>query len=142
MAKRWKGTICPCCDGIAKVYKRSFTKTLARILRVMHFWDIKSPGSWHHVKNEWPGPRPMFNPEYARMVDLGLIEENREGREDGNPNNGFHRITQKGKDFCNGKVTIPKYVYCYKGKVIDESNARITFADAWGTPFNYQEIFN
>lgn len=138
---RPEGTVCPCCDGIAKVYPRKFNKTLARILMVLARWDVENSGQFHHVKNEWQWANWSFNAEYARMVDLGLIEEPAEGRADGNPNTGFHRITHKGVRFVKGEITIPERVFCYKGKVIDESPEQINIYKAIGYEFKYSDLF-
>lgn len=143
MAKRFStdGVNCPCCDGLAKVYPRTFNKTMARILVQMYLWDHDEPSRFRHVKEEWPYKFGTFNPEYARMVDLGLIEEPDEARDDGNPNTGYHRITHKGIRFVRGEVTIARRVFCYKGNVIEEDEGRITISDAMKRPFHYRELW-
>ncbi len=142
MAGRWKpgGIICPCCDGKAMVYQRPLNKTMARVLIQMYVWSLERPGDFRHVKNEWPWPFKRFNPEYARMVDLGLIEEQDEEREDGNPNTGYHRITSKGCRFVRGETTVPSHVKCYKTRVIGVTEKQISISDAMKRPFNYAEL--
>jgi len=135
------GLICPCCDGLAKVYPRKFYKTMARILVQMYLWDRREPGGWHHVKNEWKKESSKFNPEYARMVDYGLIEAPDGIRPDGNPDTGYHRITEAGRVFVEGRSRVPKLHYCYKGRVIDQSEQTVGISDVVGYEFNYRELF-
>lgn len=135
------GTICPCCDGLAKVYPRKFNKTMARVLVRMYVWDCRQPGQWHHVRKEWDLENLRFNAEYARMVDYDLIESPDDIRPDGNPDTGYHRITDLGRAFVEGRVRVPERHYCYKGKVIDQSESTIDISGAIGRPFSYRELF-
>lgn len=135
------GVICPCCDGIAHVYPRKFNRTMARVLVQMYLWDRRQPGEWRHVKNEWPKDNSKFNAEYARMVDYGLIEEPDGVRPDGNPDTGYHRITEAGREFVEGRRRVPETHYCYKNKVIDQSAKTIDISGAIGHPFDYRELF-
>ena len=38
-------------------------------------------------------------------------------KEDGNPNSGYYRITQQGKDFVNGNVKVMSHVLIYNNKM-------------------------
>ena len=143
MEERWgaKGVVCPCCDGLAKVYKRPFNKTMGKILIQMYIWEKKEPGRWHHVKNEWPYQPKTFNSEYARMVDYSLIEAPHDIRPDGNPDTGHHRITRSGVEFVEGRREVTKRQHCYKGQVIGESGPQVNISWVLKRPFNYRELF-
>jgi len=136
------GTICPCCDGLAKAYNRKFNKTMGDMLLQLFIWEKQEPGRWRHVKQEWPHNPGTFNQEYARMTDYELIEAPDEKRVDGNPHTGNHRITRKGVSFVMGLTAVPARLVYYKGSVIEESIEMINIAGVLGRPFNYRELWH
>lgn len=64
-----------------------------------------------------------------------------EVREDGSPRSGFHRITQRGRDFAHGRVVVPKYVHVYNGEYVNVfSDETISIEQALGEAFDYREL--
>jgi hypothetical protein len=143
MQGRWdtNGIICPCCDGKAKVYPRPFNSAMAKHLVYLWRWDLDGPGRYHHVKNRLVElSKKWFNAEFARMEDYWLIEAAHDVRPDGNPDTGHYRITEHGKDFVEGRVTIKSHARCYKSKVLEFTGKDITIHDALGLHFDYEKV--
>ena len=136
------GVICPCCDGLAKMYVRKFNKTMAAHLVLLCKWNHEAPGEWHHVKRRFIGERRMnFNAEFARLADYELIESPDGVQPDGNPDGGYYRITPAGIDFVLGMCTVPTRLTYYKGRVLEVDSERINIEGALGRPFIYKELW-
>lgn len=123
---RQAGVQCPCCDQKVQEYRRSINigmvRSLVAIYRVTH-----EPGhsEWVHVPTEI-GARSR---EEGKLAYWGILEEQHARREDGG-RRGFWRITDLGKQFVEGRVTLPKYAYVYNGAVTGYSaTERVSIAD-------------
>lgn len=136
-----EGTTCPCCDGLAKVYPRKFNRTMGVILCQMYVWNRADPGRWRHVKDEWPQANSKFNAEYTRLEDYYFIEPKPEGKDDGNPRCGFHRITQRGIDFVEGRCEAESHLHYYKGDIVERSQTTLDIGGVLRRPFYYKELW-
>jgi hypothetical protein len=133
-----KGAHCPCCGQYAKIYKRKFSRTLARtIVAMFGLTEQKvrqrlSPVI--HVPTELSGMRDR---DMGLLEDFGLVS----GRSDGQTySTGFWKITVSGAHFVRGEWDIPEAVYSYNQKVIGYSEERITIEKAWGTAFRIEDV--
>lgn len=127
------GIDCPCCGQLVKLYKRSFYDKQAVALIMLY----RSPKEWVHSRAITE--RINIHGDIAKMRFWGLIEDqpndNTEKR-----NSGVWRITDKGADFVEKKIVIPKYKYFFNQQVEGESEETITITDALGKKFNYEEL--
>lgn len=136
------GTTCPCCDRYAKMYKRNLNSAMAATLIGMYKAWMRDPGSWIHMISVHNFGLPSR--DYGTLEHWGLTEAKGETRKDGNPESGFHRITEKGRDFVEGKTLLRKYVFLYNNTrfdVNDESSfEEIGIKQALGTKFDYDQL--
>lgn len=140
-AKDWlrarvdEGARCPCCDQFAKIYRRRINAGAAWGLIYLernHGYD------WVHVPTT--GRLAQLGGEFARLRYWGLIVEEPEVRPDGG-RTGWWQLTEKGHRFVHFKMSLPKYVKIYDGRVLGFDDAqRVSIVDALGHKFNYHEL--
>lgn len=129
-----KGGICPCCDQLAKVYKRQIHSTMSRMLIALY---NLGPG-YHHlnaimtVKNGWG--------DFAKLSYWGLIEEMVDDGLKPGRTTGYWKITSDGKLFVQKGIGVSKYALVYNGKCITLDGESVLIDSTLGKNFNYQEL--
>ena len=136
------GIDCALCGRFDKIYKRKLNSGMVRILIILYKEDKKKPLGWVHVLDRIYDE--IRNGDYGKLVDWGLAAKSAETRmdhDDGNPDNGYYRITAKGQMFCQGKVKVPKYLYFYHDRLwpVDD-NEETTIQESLGAKFNWNEL--
>lgn len=135
-----EGTTCPVCNRFDKIYRRPLNSGMAWALIALYKLDKKKPG-WHHLLDEVPG---LKGGDYGKLAEWGMIQGRDETKTDGNPENGFYRITAKGIFFVQGKVRVKKYLYFYHDRLwpVDEGDSpeTVSIQDALGKKFDYNEL--
>lgn len=133
------GTVCPCCNRYAKVYKRPITDKMAYGLILMARLPV---GTWIHL-DDFMAARHIPIVVYS-MVPLlrfwGLLERADGIKDDGNPNNGFYRVTEAGHAFVRNQGSVLKYACLYNNALLNLEGKSITIKDALGTKFHYDEL--
>lgn len=72
----------------------------------------------------------------------GLMEHQPGDRDDGSWRNGHWRLTDSGREFVVGNLSVPKYVRLYNGKRLGLVGPSWSIRDALGKKFNYNELMN
>lgn len=151
-AKAWlreaavgRGANCPCCNRFTKFYKRPISYGMAYVLIMMHRYDVKN--TFFHVQ-EHIAKQPIDDDlktkvrgDFAKLRYWGFIEEKPGAQEDGNPHNGYWRITDHGRAFVRGEFDVPAHAVTYKTKclrMIDKK--RVTIKDALRKKFHYDKL--
>lgn len=110
------GVDCPCCDRRGKVYKTRFTGSFARTL-VWLFAKTES-GNWCHVPKK--GDRGIVTSNNVGKLSKWGLSDRKPNLDDPTKNClGVHRISQRGKEFIAGLVSIPEYIYIYNDKRVE-----------------------
>lgn len=143
------GVICPCCNQMAKIYKRKFNSWMARAM-VAFYQHIGMKPGWFHAIGVITDRRFYKHKinnscgDYGKLVYWNLLEDAAGHREDGNPETGYYRMTQKGMDFVLAKLRIKKYVYLYNDTLleVEGNDETITIHEAMGEAFNYSELMS
>lgn len=141
---RREGAVCPCCDQLAKVYKRKLNQCMVYALLLIYRAQQRN-ADWIHApsylhKNAKRGPT-VRGGDFAKLVHWGLIETKPESdRGDGSKRAGYYKITSKGRDFVDGKIRLPKHVFLYASAFLGFSDESTSFRDAFGEKFNYDEL--
>jgi len=124
-------------DTEAKVYNRSLSGLMVRSLG-----DLYRKGGvseFIHIPTLFLGV--VRCGDFCKLRYWGLIEGEDSVRDDGNPRNGYWRVTPKGENFLQGKIKIPKVARVQKGECIGFSGPEMLSSDLSGETFNYSEIF-
>lgn len=136
-----EGTRCPCCDRFGKIYRRKLNSSMALMVIRMFRYEKEHPGWIHMISvNNFNLP----SRDYGTLMHWELTEEKAGKKEDGNPDNGFYRLTEKGRLFALRKIRVRKYIYLYDNLSLDvnepEKDETIDVAEALGRHFNYTEL--
>lgn len=155
-AKAWlrerfgEGADCPLCHQHVKLYKRPLTSSMAYVLLLL-YRDATVGTQWVHMptfivsqtKDGDPKIAAAVRGDWAKLRFWWLLEEPPEDyqRPDGSSRVGLYRITDLGRQFCEGTLAVPAHIYLYNEKIVNRPVAeRVTIYDALGTKFSYQEI--
>ena len=137
---------CPCCQQTGKIYKRSISTTMVRQLIII---SKASRSKWADHEN-WVDVKQFYLPgasgDYAKLRFWGLIEPQsvRTNRKNAS---GWWRITDLGRSFVKGALTVCKYVYVYNNRLyevegVDSEGPFIFIGKALGEKFDYEELMN
>jgi len=136
------GCICPCCGRVCKVYKRSITGTMLKSfsnLNDITYGDFIFSGdkkTYFHV-SEFAYKHKIA--EIAKLALWDFIEPLR-NEDTAKRCSGKWRITEKGKQFLKGSLSVPKYMHVYNDQVVGQSDKTVRAEDVANKKFNYQEI--
>lgn len=129
------GACCPLCTQFAKVYPRTLTAAIARVLIRM----------WHAGAGEWvylPAIRSAGQDE-AIARHFGLIEQYPDARRpDGSSRVGWWRLTAEGVAFVEGRHRIPRRARIYNNRrlgFVDELDL-VDVREVLGKQFSYAEL--
>jgi len=143
-----KGISCPCCGQFVKRYGRSITSSMAYGLILLHKYFVKNPSEeWLHVSSYFsdlniPSPVKQGMGDFAKLKYWGFIESAPEHRDDGSPRNGYWKITESGKMFAFGEMSVPSKIFLYDSKVVGIGENMMTIRDALRKKFDYSELMN
>lgn len=138
-----EGVACPCCNQFVKMYKRKLNSSMAYALMIMYRFH-KKKGSLRFVKmNEEVAKLgiPSSNIEYPKLKYWDLVEE-MENHDETKKCSGFWRLTKKGYDFIQEKITVPSHVYVYNKKRYGYSEKKVGIAKVFSKKFDYNELMN
>lgn len=140
-----KGTECPCCGQMVKLYGRTITSSMAYGLILVNRYFEQNPAEmWVHVANfltDLKIPSAVKNTgDFAKLRHWGLIEGAQVKRDDGSKRNGYYRITEKGKRFVKRMASVPSKVFIFDDKVLGIGHKPMTIDDALGKKFNYDDL--
>lgn len=143
-----KGGECPCCDQYVKIYRRNLNSGMANVLLRVHRYFLRHPDhEWLHV-SKFLAEHKIQRADEAKLCFWGLLIKQGGERKDGSKRNGFYRISEKGIEFAEGRLAVPKYVWLLNNKVLGFSNgvdypqATVTVQDALSDQFDYREIMS
>ncbi len=122
------GCYCPCCQQNVKVYDRKLTNTMAMGLgRLIHQGGFY--GVYIHVKNHGVSGN---GGEFAQLTHWGLIKPKRNEDTDKRCS-GWWTATQKGIDFAEGRLQVPRSCETYnmQGADNDTSDMVLKFSDKY-----------
>ena len=137
-----KGTTCPCCSQPVKMYSRPITASMAYGL-ILIFNTHKQ--EWVHLESFFKSITsisPSIRADIPKLRFWFLIEPKEGEKTDGNPNNGYYRLTDKGKAFVEGTTLTNSHVNLYNNQFygIPKNARQIDIRDALKTKFIYSEI--
>lgn len=138
-----KGTDCPCCGQFVKRYKRKINSGMAIFLVGLYRLDKKDTRNVFTNEEIYgevgvkQGAR-----DHAAMKHWGLIVEPDIEVPEAKRKNGLWAITQLGRDFIEGKITLPSHLFIFNSKCIGFTHTQTTIQDSLGKHFNYQELMS
>ena len=140
--KRWvmenleDGVICPCCNQFAKIYKRKLNSGMAiTLIRIYNGVGV----DWIHVKDFLRSNKFSNSHDWTLLRYWGILQAKYAEQCD-QKNNGYWRITQKGIDFIEKRVTVLSHVRLYDSNLLNLTGEQVTISDCLGSKFSYNEL--
>lgn len=135
------GAECPCCRRFAKIYLRPINSGMALAILTMFRAE---------------GLRPVHTPTVLRGVGAAsrnetmlrywqLLEQAIEVNQV-----GWWRVTSKGKDWIEGRISVPRYARVWEHELLNlqetrrygESGKLVSFEEAFGSQFDLDELLS
>lgn len=79
---------------------------------------------------------------YSILAWWKLLEPSKENDDPTKKSSGYWRITQKGIDFLEKRITVPKRVHIYDNKCVGFDEEMVDVIKALGKKFDYQELMS
>jgi len=141
-----RGAVCPCCDQLAKLYKRKLNSSMAYALILIRRAFLTQT-DWLHVPEYLTKVcktgATVRGGDWGKLVHWKLIvAKDDEVRGDGSKRVGFYKITDLGISFVDKRVAVPKYAFLYAQKCVRMSEDTTTIDEALGDRFNYGDLMS
>jgi hypothetical protein len=135
-----EGTPCPCCRQLVKQYKRKLNSAMAYGLILVS--RAKADDGWVHIERYFKSLNipSSIRGDMSKLKFWGLLEAKEGEREDGSTRLGFYRITDKGRQFVNGQISVQERVKLFNQKFYGFDGDEITIKQALGSKFDYNEL--
>lgn len=136
-----KGAICPCCNQLVKLYKFAINSSMSKnLLALDHFQqgeDYLTIDELVSLTND-----AMFKAgNFPKLRWWGLIE--RPANDDPDKrSSGMWRITEKGRAFVKGRITVPKKALLYNQKCWGFEGDQVSIKDSLGEFFSYRDLMD
>ena len=150
-ARKWlrgqfeTGAACPCCRQFVKLYKRKLNSAMAcALIKVFHYFESPeaSVEPWLQVPDYLKSSKLCG--DFAKLRHFGLVEPKPKAvRDDGSKRAGFYRMTETGRLFVLGEVSVPMHIYEYNSRIVSVPSpdpTTTTIEKALGARFDYAEL--
>ena len=138
------GLDCPACGQTVKLYKRKLNAAMARGLIELYRWEREQGDdapAFAKIRDDL-GLKEVTTRQLPTTRYWGLVYTTSESpAEDGNPKSGLYRLTDLGRAFVNGKVSVPRHAYIFNDKLRGRSKDTTTIVDALSDKFTYSELW-
>ncbi|MCP4899929.1 MAG: hypothetical protein GY906_23420 [bacterium] len=142
MNERGEGIICPCCDQLAKVYRRAITCTSARILIAMVKGHLVEP-RWIHVSELWMQKLGSGSGDVAKLAYWDLVKAKPHDETDTTKTaSGWWKPTPYGISFAFGRIQVRKHVLIYNAERLGREGDLVGIREALGKKFDYAALMN
>lgn len=128
------GTNCPCCNQFVKRYSRKLTSSMSAGLISLHN-QTKDTNEPVHIKKI----AQVNGGEFAQLKRWGLIR-NSVNTDPTKRISGYWHITERGRQFVKGLISVPKYCDTYNGKTLKFSEELTNIRTSLGDKFSYAEL--
>ena len=140
LRENWEnGTNCPCCTQRVQLYKHKLNSTMTRSLIALYWLDRHKPNEWHHVSEfeKWRGG--YGGGQFAKVKHWGFAID-QDNDDPAKRTSGQWKITQKGRDFVEGQITVPAKVRLFDSKFYGHEGNHINIKESLGSKFDYSEL--
>lgn len=137
-----KGLRCPACNQFVKRYKTKLNSGMAICL--IHLFKMNAEerfeGGFVHINQilKERGINPT-NLSIHKLRAWDLVQPKTLNKDE-EKNQGFWKITEKGKLFVLGKAKVPRHFYSYNREILGYSDEETDIKTALGDKFDYEEL--
>lgn len=129
-----EGVDCPACARWTQVYTWSLRDTWVEILKQV----AADPDEWVMLAKY--AKKKVQNA--ALLRHWGLIERSAGRREDGYRSTGYYRLTDLGRRFLRGEVSVPRQITTFDGECLGyvDENDRVYVHEVLGYRFDFDSF--
>lgn len=142
-----EGECCPVCSRHTQMYVRKITSSMSAGLILIYRWfhDHGKSNEWLHIEQYFkslPDLPSSLRGDVPKLRFWGLIQPRGTEGKDGNPNDGYYKITDYGRQFVECKVLIPSSINVYNNKMYGfaKEGSDINIRQALKNKFNYDSL--
>lgn len=138
--KKGKPFNCLICKQRVKVYKRPLNASMAKVLIVLA--RHTKEGEYVHLPTFLlrHGLQPTLYGDTTKLLHWGILDHHDGALDDGNPNAGMWRVSDKGRQFVRGEIAVPKYVRIYNKIVLGFSKEETDIKAALKNKHDYRSL--
>lgn len=136
---------CPLCNQSVHINKDKQTDSSTINLLNLYYLTKKYPQTEYFNSSRFCKGRNGAGRFAALRYHNIIIEEkiNKENTNEGQKkNSGMWKLTEKGIQYCEGNIKIPKYVLTYNRKFIGTSGELMGIEEFLKEPFHYKEVMS
>lgn len=135
------GCYCPTCGQKAKIYKRKLSSEMAYAVLMLHKASLAGDSAAYHHSDEFMrNYKATTKGWYYSLIRFWDLAETSHNDDPAKKDSGMWRLTDKGRLFARGAITVPSHVFIYKAERQRFSDGRVTIRQALGERFHYQEL--
>ncbi len=134
-----RGTQCPCCDKLVKVYRRKLHAEMSKFL-ILLVNKYRLYPRWYGMRDLYPGNNKAAS-DGSFLLHWELIERSQKVNTAQAPV-GHYRPTTKGMQFVYDLTRVPSHVHLLNNKVVGWSDKSINIIESLGKQFNYHELMD
>lgn len=133
-----RGSVCPCCGRLVRFSSIPLGTGKARTMIRMFKRHQRLGVQWIHMIHD-VNNFGLPSRDYGSCAYWGLTERMEGGKDDGNPDSGFWRLTNKGRAFVMGLVRCPYRAVVWNTRLIAMSEEDTDIHKSLGKKFIYAE---
>lgn len=137
-SQRSKGTNCPCCSRVIKLYPRQINGSMAAGLMIINRALQNSGDVWVFLPKLIPNV--TVNSQLGYLKHWDLIHKRPGDRKDGSNRNGWWGITERGRAYAEGTLTLPHYALIYLNRLEGYRGQEHGISKALGVKYNHREM--
>lgn len=139
-----QGVDCPCCGRLVKLYPYTLNANACASLAWINNLGVLDDNGWVHVQKMFSNvyKRNATAMSYILLKHWNFIEAKPGNDDPAKKASGYWRITDKGRSFLRGEISVPRTAMVYKDGARDFKGKPITFKQALGVKFSYSELMN
>lgn len=136
-----KGVDCPVCNQRVQIYERLIYSSLALSLIRLYWLTRENPNKPYFHISDFTIDGKTIAGDFSKFRYWGLaVEKEKDASDTTRRTSGYWAITEKGKDFLLGKISVPKRAVIYNSRCLGFSEEKATIQEALGKDFNYQDL--
>ena len=134
------GIKCPCCDQMARLYKRQINGAMGVLL----IWLARNqaPGEWTSIDDFPMLQNRRGGGDFAKLVYWKLLEELPPDEDTRARTSGKWRITSRGRTFARGGFRLPRYALVYNGGCLGFEGEPRGIRECLGMRFDFNGLWS
>lgn len=136
------GVNCPCCDSLVKIYHRTISGKSINMLASLYNLTGGEVERYFHLSKVLKNSGQIQTGDFPKLRFWNLIKRLDIETDNGSNHSGHYSITEKGCEFLNGKMEVPKYAAIYKNELQELNGKLVTVYQCRANKFHFQDLMS